>query len=224
MQISDQTFSTLISMLSGYHLLKDKETNHAAALSKDDFPFAQQMAVADSIHLHIHVANVNALPHKDFLARNAIVANKADGYIKYSFEGGINFIFSHIPVAQKENTNHPQDEAYLDHIGIDIRSDDKPAYVIFQQIPFISSQHDYLFTRQGNGKEVVKCCHMQVKEKYWVYPDEKINYEFSFGPLVVHERGFGIDLRPANPFIEAAAQESSSCCGSSQTKQRIFVN
>ena len=224
MKIITEKLSSLTSLLSQLELLTVEEINYAATVSKNDFPFANQIEIADSMHYHIHVTNVAELPNRIFLKREGIIANKAEGYIKYAFDGGINFIFSHIPVAQKEKIYHAKDEAYLDHIGIDIRSDDKPAYVIFQQIPLISSQHDYLFTRQGDGKEVVKCCNIQVKEKYWVYPNEKINYEFSFGPLVIHEGGFGIDLRPANPFNTAPVEELSSCCSSSTSKAGILIN
>lgn len=62
---------------------------------------------------------------------------------------------------------------------------------------------DFSFAAQlaiADSVQAVKCCHMQMKEKYWVYAGTHINYEFAFGPLVIHEQGFGIDLRPANPF------------------------
>src|SRR5437867_1697793 len=52
-------------------------------------------------------------------------------------------------------------------------------------------------------------------KKYCVYPEKNINYEFVFGPLVIHENGFGIDLRPANPFSKSDAEETESCCAES---------
>ena len=66
---------------------------------------------------------------------------------------------------------------------------------------------------------------MQVKEKYWVYAAKHINYEFAFGPLVIHEQGFGVDLRPANPFNKPALEESQACCGELHpAKAKIFVH
>jgi hypothetical protein len=64
---------------------------------------------------------------------------------------------------------------------------------------------------------------MQVNEKYWVYPNEKLNYEFAFGPLVIHEGGFGVDLRPANPFNKVA-DTTIECCGAPKVKSAIFIN
>ena len=63
---------------------------------------------------------------------------------------------------------------------------------------------------------------MQVNEKYWVYPNEKLNYEFAFGPLIIHEGGFGIDLRPANPFNKIT-EETNACCGTKKLPS-IFIN
>ena len=143
--------------------------------------------------------------------------------LKYSFEGGINLLFSHIPVAKKEKITLSETCAYLDHIGIDIRSEDKNAYVIFHQIPVVSAQNNYFFVRQGDGKQPVACCHMQVKEKYWVYPNEHINYEFAYGPLVTYSTGFGIDLRPANPFRITQQADETACCVPVTAKPAIFI-
>lgn len=223
MNIKPQALQSLISLLYQHRLLSPDEKNCADVLAEVNFPFYPQVTIANSIHYHIHVPDIKQVPHQILLANNGSVIIKADGYIKYAFEGGVNCIFSHIPVAQKEKTEHQPEEVYLDHIGIDIRSEDKQAYITFQQIPFISSQYDYLFTRQGDGREPVKCCNMQVKEKYWVYPNEKLNYEFAFGPLVINENSFGVDLRPSNPFNKAL-EESSSCCTPAKQKISIFIN
>jgi len=222
MKIDLQKLKHLVAFLYEQDLLSPGELEYAQALTENDFSFAEQVKIADSVHYHIHVADVSAIPYDLLKLQEANIVNQAEGYIKLAFAGGINFIFSHIPVAQHERTKRRVEETYLDHIGIDIRSDDKPAYITFQQIPLVSAQHDFLFTRQGDGKDVVKCCHMQVNEKYWVYPNENLNYEFAFGPLVIHEGGFGVDLRPANPFNKVK-EEASACCGATP-KAAIFVN
>jgi len=213
MQIHKTTLQTLVDILAENNLLDKQEQQRANIIADNNFEFASQVALAESIHLHIHVADIDQIPTDALIANNGQVTNKAEGYIKYNFNGGINLIFSHIPVAQKEKVVRDNNAAYLDHIGIDIRSDDKTSYIAFQQIPMIAAENDYLFTRQGDGKEAVKCCHMQVKEKYWVYPSANLNYEFAFGPLVVHSNGsFGVDLRPANLFA-GKPEETGSCCG-----------
>jgi len=212
MQIHQATLQTLVNILAENNLLNEQEQQRANIIADNNFEFAGQVALAESIHLHMHVADVEQIPAAAFAANGGQVTNKAEGYIKYNFNGGINLIFSHIPVAQKEKVARNNNAAYLDHIGIDIRSDNKTSYIAFQQIPMIAAENDYLFTRQGDGKEAVKCCHMQVKEKYWVYPAANLNYEFAFGPLVVHATGFGVDLRPAN-LIAGKPEEAGSCCG-----------
>ncbi len=223
MKINSILLEALSSLLADQQLLSKDELGNVLGIGKENFPFAQQVAAASSLHFHIHVNNTDELPHELLQSYTGRVVNKAEGYIKYAFDDGINFIFSHLPVAQKEKVTRSEDDAYLDHIGIDIRSDEKPAYIAFQQIPAISAQNDYLFTRQGDGKEAVKCCHMQVKEKYWVYPNNLLNYEFAFGPLVINESGaFGVDIRPANPYN--TIETTASCCSEAKPKASIFIH
>src|SRR4051812_29338465 len=110
----DLTKSTeLIGLLNSSQLLSCAETEQAKAVFNEGFAFEKQVAIANSIHYHIHVTNVDELPHALFEGHGGKVVNKADGYLKYAFDGGINFIFSHIPVAQKEKTERIAGEAYL---------------------------------------------------------------------------------------------------------------
>jgi len=223
MIIDSTQAETLIALLNINGLLSCAEMEQAEAIFKAGFEFEKQVCIANSVHFHIHVNDVNQLPHELLTAAGGKIVNKANGYIKYAFDKGVNFIFSHIPVAQKEKTERSCCEIYLDHIGIDIRSDDKDSYINFQEIPLLSAMNGFYFKRQGDGTEVVKCCHMQVNEKYWVYPNGKLNYEFAFGPLVIHEGGFGVDLRPANPFNKLDG-EATECCSSLKVKSAIFIN
>ena len=225
MNVNLQTFELYSDIIQQQNLLNDDEFGVINGLTKTHFAFAPQLAIADSVHYHIHVPDIKNLPHSLFESNKGEVENKKEGYIKYGFPGGLKVIFSHIPVAQKEQSAKCFEQSYLDHIGIDIRSDSKEAYIVFQQIPLIAAQQDYFFKRQGDGVEAVKCCHMQVKEKYWVYAAQHINYEFAFGPLVIHEQGFGVDLRPANPFNKPVIEESQACCGETKpAKSKIFVD
>jgi len=225
MKVNTKYFEQLSAILREQNLLKDEEINIVNGLTKPGFVFAGQLAIADSIHYHIHVPDIEKLPQALLEYNEGKVENKKEGYIKYGFPGGLKLIFSHIPVAQKEQSAKCFEQSYLDHIGIDIRSENKESYIVFQQIPLIAAQQDYFFKRQGDGVEAVKCCHMQVKEKYWVYAAKHINYEFAFGPLVIHEQGFGVDLRPANPFNKPVFEETQACCGETNpAKAKIFVD
>jgi len=225
MKVNTKNFEQLSAILREQNLLKDEEINIVNGLTKPGFVFAGQLAIADSIHYHIHVPDIEKLPQALLEYNEGKVENKKEGYIKYGFPGGLKLIFSHIPVAQKEQSAKCFEQSYLDHIGIDIRSENKESYIVFQQIPLIAAQQDYFFKRQGDGVEAVKCCHMQVKEKYWVYAAKHINYEFAFGPLVIHEQGFGVDLRPTNPFNKPVFEETQACCGETNpAKAKIFVD
>ena len=225
MKVNAPVVALLSDILKKEKLLNEEELHLITGLTRNDFSYAAQLAIADSIHFHIHVPDIEKLPYSLFEDNDGKVENKKEGYIKYGFPGGLKIIFSHIPVAQKEQSAKCFEQSYLDHIGIDIRSDNKEAYIVFQQIPLIAAQQDYFFKRQGDGVEAVKCCHMQVKEKYWVYAAKNINYEFAFGPLVIHEQGFGIDLRPANPFNKPVMEESQACCAETKpAKAKIFVD
>jgi len=225
MNINTAKLNSLIVFLGDQNLLNADELSLVTELTKTDFAFVPQVDIAESIHFHIHVPDTTKLPHSLLEDYDGEVENRNDGYIKYGFPGGLKLIFSHIPVAQKEMSAKCSEQSYLDHIGIDIRSESKDAYVVFQQIPLIAAQQDYFFKRQGDGVEAVKCCHMQVKEKYWVYAAKNINYEFAFGPLVIHEKGFGVDLRPANPFNKPVVEENQACCGETKAvTPKIFMD
>ncbi len=223
MKINYQNLTGLLQLLQVQGMMSQEELFLALKLKEEHFEFAPQLNIADSIHYHIHAPDVEKLPHDLFLQNGGKVENEKGGYIKYRFPGGINLIFSHIAVAQKELGRGSMDNFYLDHIGIDIRSEEKQAYIVFQQIPSIAAEHDYIFKRQGDGIEAVKCCHMQVKEKYWVDAGKDINYEFAFGPLLIHDNGFGIDLRPANPFNKPMEEGKTACCEQSKPTRGIFI-
>ena len=148
MKVTPSSIATLTAIIQSGNLLNEEELSFVTNLAKEDFSFAPQLAIADSVHYHIHVPDVEQLPHQLFIDNDGIVENKKEGYIKYGFPGGFKIIFSHIAVAQKEQTAKCFEQSYLDHIGIDIRSDNKENYVIFQQIPLIAAKHDYFFKRR----------------------------------------------------------------------------
>jgi hypothetical protein len=223
MKINSGKLSSLVLLLKSNGLLSADEAMSVSSLAKNTFAFKPQLMIADSLHLHIHINDVTELPGTLLLEKIGIIVRQAKGYVKYAFEGGVHVIFSDIPVAEEENIGNGS-LPYLDHIGIDIRSDDKPAYLIFQQIPLICAEKDYLFKRQGDGRDNVGCCHMQVKEKYWVYPKERLNFEFAFGPLMISEIGFGVDLRPANPLVKVNDGAATCCSDVKVTNIGIPIN
>jgi hypothetical protein len=186
-------------------------------MADDGFVFSKQLAVADSIHLHIKVADVDELPHTYIRRKGGEPQNAKEGYIKYAFADGYNFIFSSIPVSQEEKAGIASFQfPYLDHIGIDIRDESDKAYAIYNEIPTLAGLKEWTVVKQGGGGIKVYCCHVQVNEKYWVYPPGSIYWEFAFGNLIVSETVFGCDLRPANPALNLPHQNTQVCCGTEE--------
>lgn len=222
MKINPENFNNWVTWLMQHQCLSPAEAIQVRAIIQPDFPFASQLAIADTLHLHIHTAHVDQLPHQALLDQKAVIEYKTDGYIKYAFPEGINLIFSQGKTAQDAPLGNAE-PYYLDHIGIDIRADTKEAYLIFQEIPLQAARQDYSFTRQGGSSEGVQCCYAQVKEKYWVYPDQTLNYELAFGPLKKHG-SFGVDVRPANPFRVTTGEKVSDCCSVTQPTGKIFMS
>ena len=59
------------------------------------------------------------------------------------------------------------------------------------------------------------CCHTEVEEKHWVYPNlgdagQYRPIEFAFGELKIHDSKMGCDLRPIDPSHPRAAEASAA--------------
>jgi len=213
MKIDLQTANSLLDHFDSYDIIPESTQEQLARLTADNFLFKEQLDLAESIHLHIKVPDTKKLPHRDLLDRDGIPQNEKEGYIKYAFPAGLNLIFSSIPVSQEEKAglslfNYP----HLDHIGIDIRKDDAESYEVFNRIPSLADNNNLPHKRQGGDGKNVYCCHVQVNEKYWVYPKGRPHFEFAFGPLIVSADVFGCDLRPADPSL-LMEEEKVACCG-----------
>lgn len=64
------------------------------------------------------------LPHAQIRAR-VTPTSQTDGYVKYAFPGGINMIFSSIPISEDDmlaGATAPT-RAVLDHKGVDLRTE-----------------------------------------------------------------------------------------------------
>src|SRR5437868_1674040 len=124
MKISPDTVTVLTDFFENEGLLPRNATSNLIEMSTERFAFKEQLEMADSIHLHIKVADTGGLPHEAIIKQGGRPENAKEGYVKYSFAGGYNFIFSSIPVSQEEKSGIGSFEyPHLDHIGIDIRSE-----------------------------------------------------------------------------------------------------
>jgi len=181
------------------------------------FPFADAMALADSIHVNVKVEDTADLPREKIEAMGPTVENEKEGYIKFAFPDGVNMIFSSIDISQDdrvESAEARRKRPFVDHIGIDIREDSERSREVFDAIPRRAARVRWDHVAQGGGDQPVYCCHVEVAAKHWVYPPKQegrlaIPFEFAIGELKVHGEAQGCDLRPARPGTEAA---QSPCC------------
>ncbi len=187
-------------------LINDREIEETLALLDPAFPFFAALRVADSIHLHIKVDQVDDLPFDRIYALGTRAENDRPGYVKFPFPGGINMIFSSIPVSEEEQlleTAAPP-KPFVDHYGIDLRRETGLVRAIFEDTPAVARRAGWPTKSQGGSGRKVFCCHSTVAEKYWVYPpNEGARWtrplEFAYGPLQISQEMNGCDLRPIDP-------------------------
>jgi hypothetical protein len=181
-------------------------------------PYATDVELAETIHLHIKVDDTKGLPIGQFVEAGASLDHEQEGFVKYRFPGAINAIFSHIKVSQDELLETActrRSRPFLDHIGIDLRAETEPVREAFDALPAIAQKLNWEHVAQGDPDKPVYCCHVEVAEKHWLYPPDEnghpgIPLEFAYGPLKVNPEKMGCDLRPANPSKVDPA--SIPCC------------
>jgi diadenosine tetraphosphatase ApaH/serine/threonine PP2A family protein phosphatase len=192
-------------------LISETEVDEALSLLDPAFPFFGAMRMADSVHLHVKVDDVDDLPTSEILALGTRAENDRPGYIKYPFPGGINLIFSSIPIAEEDQLDDPRpSKPFVDHFGIDLRRETGIVRALFEDTPAVARRAGWPTKSQGGGGRAVFCCHSMVAEKYWVYPPHEGGrwtrpLEFAYGPLQISQEMNGCDLRPIDPRHPAAA-------------------
>jgi diadenosine tetraphosphatase ApaH/serine/threonine PP2A family protein phosphatase len=193
-------------------LVSDAETEEALSLLDPAFPFFAAMRMADSVHLHVKVDNTDDLPVSKILALGAEAENERPGYVKFRFSGGINLIFSSIPIAEEDQLSDPRPpKPFVDHFGIDLRRETGIVRALFEDTLSMARRAGWPVKSQGGAGRPVFCCHSTVAEKYWVYPPPKgfrwtHPLEFAYGPLSISLEMNGCDLRPIDPRHPAAAE------------------
>ena len=121
--VDRRTFAQTLEFFEGLGLVSEPEAAEALAMLDPAFPFADAVAAAASLHLHIKVVDTEALPHETIKARGTQPTSCTEGYIKYPFPGGINMIFSSIPISEDDLLDGvvAPSGAVLDHKGVDLR-------------------------------------------------------------------------------------------------------
>jgi hypothetical protein len=157
------------------------------------------------------VDSVDDLPFSSILALGTQPENARPGYVKYPFPGGINLIFSSIPIAEEDQVPDPRPpKPFVDHFGIDLRRETGIVRALYEDTPSVARRAGWPCKSQGGGGRNVFCCHSMVAEKYWVYPPPegsrwKRPLEFAYGPLEISQEMNGCDLRPIDPRRPSAA-------------------
>jgi diadenosine tetraphosphatase ApaH/serine/threonine PP2A family protein phosphatase len=190
-------------------LISRAEITEVLGLVDPAFPWFASVRLADSVHVHVEVADVAALPR---VALGGTCENERPGYLKLSYPGGLNLIFSSIPVAEEDLLAEPRPpKPFVDHLGVDLRREIGVVRAAFDDAPELARRAGWATKSQGGNGRAVFCCHAQVTQKSWVYPPPDAPrwtkpIELAFGPLVIGTEMNGCDLRPIDPKHPAANQ------------------
>ena len=202
-------------------LLSGAEREAVGRLYESEFPFAEALERAETVHLHVKVDDVGALPRDEIAAAGGRAEYEKEGFVKFNMPGGLNLIFSSIAISQDdlaETDSARQPRPFLDHVGIDLREESEAVRATFDEIVCRAAKVGWDRVAQGEGGGGVHCCHVEVKRKHWVYPPEPacdrqvaVPLEFAFGELKVNDVAGGCDLRPTAPAAIAAGATVPEC-------------
>ena len=214
-QLDRDAFVSTLDRFRDLGLLSQAESDEVLALFDPDFPYAGAVAAAESIHVHVKVADVDGLPHDEIRTQGVSATSCTDGYVKYPFPGGINMIFSSIDISEDDMLDEAVDTPMLDHKGIDLRDETAEVRALFDAVPDRAGEVGWRHVPQGGDGQPVYCCHTEVGGKHWVYPvagdtGQTRPIEFAFGALEIHDSKMGCDLRPIDPAHPRAAEAQAA--------------
>jgi diadenosine tetraphosphatase ApaH/serine/threonine PP2A family protein phosphatase len=197
-------------------LVSEEEAQETLSLLDPGFPFFAAMRMADTVHLHVKVNEVDDLPFSTILDLGSEIENERPGYVKFRFPGGLNLICSSIPIAEEDQLPDARPpKPFVDHFGIDLRREMGIVRALFEDTPTVARRAGWPCKSQGGLGRAVFCCHSSVAEKYWVYPPPEGSrwtrpLEFAYGPLAISLEMNGCDLRPIDP-RHPSASEIAAC-------------
>jgi diadenosine tetraphosphatase ApaH/serine/threonine PP2A family protein phosphatase len=209
-------FACLLEAARALGLIVPAEIAELRAVLEPAFPFFAAVRNAETVHVHIKVDAVDALPHEALVALGSRAENARPGYVKYPYAGGLNLIFSSIEIAEEDRLPEPRGpKPFVDHFGLDLRRETGLTRAAFEDAPTIARRAGWTHKSQGLPGRPVFCCHAQVAEKHWVYPPaEGVRWtrpvELAYGPLIIGAEMNGCDLRPIDP-RHPAALELAAC-------------
>jgi hypothetical protein len=218
------TFVRVLDAVRALGLVTHPQRDEVLSLFEPGFPFFAQMRLADSVHVHVKVDDVTAVPTSALRGLGATPENERDGYVKFTFVGGLNLIFSSVEISEEDRL--PTEQAvsrvhpFVDHVGLDLRRETGLVRASFDDVPAAARRAGWWHKSQGGPARPVYCCHAQVSEKHWVYPPREgtpfaLPVELAYGALVVSAEMLGCDLRPIDPRHPAAGAFSVACAPAS---------
>ena len=226
MEIDRTSLRARLDAAEAQGLLTPRERELVLAMFETDFPYAEALARAESVHLHVRVDDVASI--RAALAPLGSPENEKDGYLKLRSPDGVHLIVSSIDVAEDDRVPALARRArpHLDHVGIDMRDDSAPARAVFDAVPARARSESWRHAHQGGGGHAVSCCHTSVAEKHWVYPPARAKaqtiVEIALGPLQIGD-GMGSDLRPLDPDLAAQHGVAPACCAPAETARPISL-
>lgn len=233
MTIESSTVQHDLLLCTQRGLLADHEAAQVLEMLSGAFPFTEAMGYAESVHVHVTVDDVEAVPDQGVLA-GAAEATGNEVECKFAFASGLNVVFASQPTAQDEVIPgaETRPKPYVDHLGVDLRDVNEVTNAVFARIPEVAQTGGWRHVYQDGP---IRCCHVEMGPKHWVYPPEgaagtRRPIEFAFGDLKASEEYLGCDYRPIDPAHPLAAlaagvvgRDAGAAAVSSVRPQKIYV-
>jgi hypothetical protein len=182
-------------------LLTDRDAAQMLEMFDDTFPFTEAMDWAESVHVHVTVDDVEAVPDQETLGGLAAEATGNEAERKFAFASGLHVVFAGLPTAQDELIPGAEvrPKPYVDHFGVDLREDSDITRSVFKRIPEAARRSLWRHVFQDGP---IRCCHVEMGPKHWVYPPEGVAggrrpIEFAFGELTASEEFLGCSCNTA---------------------------
>jgi hypothetical protein len=226
MALDRDAFVEPLRALAASRLVPDGAVTQVLDVISENFAFAPALRWAESVHVHVNVDDVAAVPDvaDPALPEAAVTRTPAD--VKYSFPGGLNVVFASEVTAQDELIDGAVTltRPYVDHLGVDLRDDSVESRAVFEQIPALAAESGWRHVHQAGP---VMCCYTATSEKQWIFPPDGPQsllrpIEFAFGDLKTFDTHVGCDYRPIDPDHPLAAQACATAAPSPPQTVYIF--
>jgi hypothetical protein len=214
-----RAFHDTLGFFGNLNLISERESEQVLFLLDETFEFAEIIRSAESVHVHVEVSDINNIPDEKIKSSGIASVDRYQepDIIKYSYDSGINVIFSAFPISQDDLVpGGGRPKPFVDHLGIDLRDETEAMRALFDGIPSRAAAVGWRHVHQAAP---LYCCYTACSEKHWVYPPARMPreyrpIEFAFGSLQKFDSNMGCDYRPmdpANPLAGTLPTRSAGC-------------